>query len=61
MNDFLEAILAVIVELAIRLPGASIVKVFRPNQELDSDSFLVVIVGFLFWCGLFGILWLVFA
>ncbi|MDM1021944.1 hypothetical protein QSV37_16845 [Acinetobacter sp. VNK23] len=45
-------VLEIIVEIVVRATGYGIVYCYRFGQNVDIDSFEVILMGFLFWLGL---------
>ncbi|WP_333662072.1 hypothetical protein [Acinetobacter sp.] len=45
-------LLDIIVEMVVRATGYGIIYCYRFGQNIDIDSFEVILMGFLFWLGL---------
>lgn len=45
-------LLDIIVEMGVRATGYGIIYCYRFGQNVDIDSFEVILMGFLFWLGL---------
>lgn len=45
-------VLDIIIEIVVRATGYGIVYCYRFGQNVDIDSFEVILMGFLFWLGL---------
>jgi hypothetical protein len=49
VDEVLKAVLELLFEIALKLPGCAIVKCFRPKAEIEPDGCLVVVCGLVFW------------
>ena len=48
-------LLDIIVEMGVRATGYGIIYCYRFGQNVDIDSFEVILMGFLFWIGLISL------